>query len=50
MLNVVSRHRFRIQAVIRNNDLDLWVKFPDTLDEDIQLLIPQKGLGYYGHS
>ncbi len=49
VLNVVSRHTFRLQAVIRNNDLDLRVKFPDTLDEDVQFLIPQKGLGYYGH-
>ncbi len=49
MHNVISRHTFRPQAVICNNDLDLWVKSPDTLDEDVQFLIPHKGLGYYGH-
>jgi len=49
VLNVVSRHMLRLQAVIRNNDLDIWVKLPDTLDEDVQLLIPQERLGNYGN-
>jgi len=49
VLNVVSRHMLRLQAVIRNNDLDIWVKLPDTLDEGVQLLIPQERLGNYGN-
>lgn len=49
MLYVVASHLFWCQAVICNNDLDFGVNLSNTVDEDVQLFISQKGLGCYGN-
>lgn len=49
MLYVAASHIFWRQAVICYDDLDFGVKLSDTVDEDVQLFISQKGLGCYGY-